>query len=128
MLEKNNTIISLDVVSLFTNVPIDLIKDSIVKRWYHISRNTAIPLNEFLTAINMIVDSTYFIFNKIYYKQIFGTPMSSPPIVLQDIEEALDHLPVDFPFYFRCVDDILLAAPMNSLNFKLETFNSFIQG
>jgi len=80
----------------------------------------------------MIVDSTYFTFNKIYYKQIFRTPMGSPlsiilaDIILQDVEEvALNRLPVDLPFYFRYVDDIFLAARMNSLNFILKTFNSF---
>jgi len=74
-MEEDNAIISLDIVSLFTNIPINLINDSIVKRWDYISGNTAIPMNEILTAINMIVDSTYFTFNKNYYKQIFGTPM-----------------------------------------------------
>jgi len=89
-------------------------------------------MSDFLTAINMIVNSTYFTFNKKYYKQIFGTPMSSllssilADIVLQHIEEAtLDRLPVDLPFYFRYIHDILLAAPMNSLDIILETFNSF---
>jgi len=110
----------------------NLINDSITRRWLYISDNTAIPLNEFLTAINMIVDSTYFTFNKNYYKQIFGTPVGSPlspilaDIVLEDVEEAaLDRLPVDLPFYFRYIDDILLAAPRNSLDLILETFNSF---
>jgi len=61
-------------------------------------------MKEFLMAINMIVDFTYFTFNKKYYKQIFGTSMGSPlspisaDIVLQDIEEeAFDRLLVDLP-------------------------------
>jgi len=131
-LNEDHRLISLDVVSLFTNVPTNLIGNSIVKRWDHISRITKIPIEEFMLAVSLIIDSTYFTFNNQYYKQIFGTPMGSPlsPIladmVLQDIEDtALNLLPVSLPFYVRYVDDILLAAPLDSLDTILNTFNSF---
>jgi len=45
-----------------------------------------------LKALKLILESTYFKFNNIIYKQKFGTPMSSPlspiiaEIVLQDLE------------------------------------------
>jgi len=58
--------------------------------------------------------------------------MSSPlsPIlanmVLQDIEDtALNLLPVSLSFFFRYVDDILLAAPLDLLDIILNIFNSF---
>jgi len=58
--------------------------------------------------------------------------MSSPfspilvDIILQDVEEiALNHLPANLPFYYRYVDDILLAAPFNLLDDILNIFNSF---
>jgi len=125
-------LLSLDVVSLFTNVPTDLIGNSIVKRWDHIACNTALPLNKFLIAISLITNSTFFTFNKKFYKQIFGTPMGSPlssilaDIDLQDIEEAaLSLLPFTLPFYVRYVDDILFEAPNDLLDKIAETFNSF---
>jgi len=132
ILDQGCTVASLDVVSLFTNVPIEYVYEGISKRWDLIKRNTAIPKEDFISAIKLILDSTYFYFNKIVYKQIFGTPMGSPlspiiaDLVLQDLEtKAIDRLPFELPLYYRYVDDILLAAPFDHLNEILETFNSF---
>ncbi|KAG5345406.1 DHGL dehydrogenase, partial [Acromyrmex heyeri] len=65
-------LISLDVVSLFTNIPVDLASDSVVGRWDSTSKKTKIPLAEFLIAFRIVLNSTVFIFNKKMYKQIFG--------------------------------------------------------
>jgi len=131
-IRSDHRVFSLDVVSLFTNVPKELICNSVVKRWGCISCSTGIPLNEFIIAVSLIINSTFFRFNNKFYRQIFGTPMGSPlspilaDIVLQDIEEvALGRIPAVLPFYIRYVDDILLAAPNNLLNIILKIFNSF---
>lgn len=91
------SLISLDVISLFTNIPTDLAITSLMKRWEYISKNCNLTKKEFLIAIKIILDSTYFTFNKKTYQQKFGTPMGSPlspvvaDIVLQDLEsEALE--------------------------------------
>ena len=76
-LESDSVLVSLDVVSLFTNIPIDLASDSVVVRWDAISKKTKILLDEFLIAFRMVLNSTIFIFNKKIYKQIFGTFMGS---------------------------------------------------
>ncbi|XP_018308772.1 uncharacterized protein [Mycetomoellerius zeteki] len=99
-IEPDYLLVSLDVVSLFTNVPIELVSDGIAKRWEYISGKTVIPLNEFLIAVRLVLNSTFFMFNNKYYKQIFGTPMGSPlspiaaDIVMQDFEgkDQLDPL------------------------------------
>ena len=98
---------SLDVISLFTNIPIDLVSKSIEKRWDYIIKNTTIPLNEFLSAVNFVLDSMFFIFNQRFYKQIFGTLTGSPispnvaEIVLQDLEiSAIRILPMQPLFYY----------------------------
>jgi len=69
------------------------------------------------------LESTYFKFNEIIYKQKFGTSMGSPlspiiaEIVLQDLEKkALGLLSIEIPFYHRYVDDIALAAPRHKIN------------
>jgi len=62
-LNSTEILISLDVVSLFTNVPLDLAIDSINKRWNYIERHTTISKNEFIRAIKFILDSTFFTFN-----------------------------------------------------------------
>jgi len=74
LLQTACELVSLDVVSLFTNVPIELINDSIVRRWNFISGVTSMPMEEFIRAIQMIVNSTFFIFNNKIYKQVFGLP------------------------------------------------------
>jgi len=53
-IDSDTVLLLLDVGSFFTNVPTELFGNSIVKRWGHISRNTELPMNEFLTAISWI--------------------------------------------------------------------------
>ena len=62
-----------------------------VVRWDAISKKTEIPLDEFLIAFRIVLNSTVFIFNKKIYKQIFGTPMGSPlsPVVANIIYAGL---------------------------------------
>jgi len=76
-------LVSLDVVSLFTNVPVDLILEILEKKWSYIHDHTRLPKNEFISATKFILQSTFFHFNNKYYKQTFGVSMGSPlsPIV-----------------------------------------------
>jgi len=47
-------------------------------------------------------------------------------IVLQDLEEkALSNINLNLSFYYRYVDDIILAAPFNHSTNILNIFNSF---
>ncbi|KAL6418271.1 hypothetical protein ACFW04_012235 [Cataglyphis niger] len=104
------TLISLDVISLFTNIPVELAIESVSKRWDFISINCPIPYTEFILAICFVLGSMYFIFNDTIYQQTFGTSMGSSlssiiaEIVLQDLEEkALTMLNFIPSFYFRYV-------------------------
>jgi len=125
------SLISLDVVSLFTNIPIDLALKSVEDRWNYISPNCNIPRHEFLEAIKLILESTFFSFNNKMYKQKFGTPMGSPlspvivDIVMQDLEKrVLETFNFDIPFYFRYVDNLVMAVPTSKIELVIETFNS----
>ena len=100
--------------------------------WNVIKENTSIPLNEFITATKFVLSSTYFIFNDVIYKQTFGTPMGSPlspiiaDLVMQDLEcKALNSLNLELPFYYRYVDDIILAAPTENIPDILNVFNGY---
>lgn len=131
-INDNFTLISLDVVSLFTNIPIELAIDSICKRWGFISINCSLPLPEFISTIKFVLNSTFFTFNGVTYQQTYGTPMGSPlspiiaNIVLQDLEEkALAALTFTPPFYVTYVDDVALAVPSSLLEYTLNIFNSF---
>lgn len=125
-------LISIDVVSLFTNVPLDLTMDSITRRWHYIESKCTIPRDDFLWAVHFVLSSTYFLFNDICYQQTYGTPIGSPlspviaDITLQDIEErAIETLSISLPFYYRYVDDIVLAVPSSFFNEVLHIFNAF---
>lgn len=67
-IKSTEVLLSLDAVSLFTNIPTDLTVQSIANRWNFIEQNTNIPLDEFITAIKFVLSSTYFTFNNIIYK------------------------------------------------------------
>jgi len=130
-LQSHLKLASFDVVSLFTNIPIDLVKESLKRRWNDISKGTKIPLNEFLRGVDFVLNSTFFKFDNTVYKQIFGTPMGSPlspivaEIVLRDLEEhALNKLSFHIPLYYRYVDDILIAIPYDRIDETLRVFNS----
>jgi len=76
--------------------------------------------------------STFFIFNKKIYKQKFGTPMGSPlspviaDIVMQDLEESvLGDFKFTMPFYYRYVDDLVMAVPTAEIDYVFSAFNSF---
>lgn len=73
--------ISLDVTSLFTNVPRHLVIRSIIERWDEVQ--TQINLDLFLEIVEYCMEASYFCFEGRYYKQTYGTAMGSPlsPIV-----------------------------------------------
>jgi len=66
-------LILLDVISLFTNVFIDLVIECLTKR-YLTSTNYIIPQKEFLDAVRLVLDSTFFTFDNQYYNKTLGRP------------------------------------------------------
>ena len=120
----NHVLISFDVKSLFTNVPLDLVKTSIRKRFKEIKTvHKKFLLRDILEAIDLIYN-TLFSCNGLFYKQIFGTPMGSPispilaDIVMADLDikclKKLNFVPL---FYFRYVDDLLLCIPEDKIDY-----------
>jgi len=78
-------LISLNTISLFTNISLDLAVNYISNHWTFIS-DCNIPKNEFIKIITLVLKSTYFTFNNYIYKQTFGTPMGSPlPLIIADL-------------------------------------------
>ena len=57
---ENYVMMSLDVVSMYPTIPLDLIKKGINNRWNEIKKYTDIPINEFLIGLDVLVNSTYF--------------------------------------------------------------------
>ncbi|XP_015121934.1 uncharacterized protein LOC107044532 [Diachasma alloeum] len=123
------TLVSLDVSSLYTNVPLDLVIKSMEKRKHKF--DTKIEFQELTHVVKFIMSSTTFKVNDKFYKQECGLPMGSPlapvlaDMVMQDLEATcLDNLGFEVAFYKRYVDDIITAVPANSIQDVVRCFNS----
>ncbi|XP_071633849.1 uncharacterized protein [Temnothorax longispinosus] len=128
----DHVLVSLDVVALFTNIPIELVLTGIEKRWDAISGETRMNLDQFLHAIRMILNSTSFSFDGEFYEQIFGSPMGSPlspilaDIVMDDLETCcLQSFDFHIEIFLRYVDDIFMCIPQSKLNEVVRTFNNY---
>ena len=129
---KNYTLISFDVVSLYTNIPTELAVNVIKEKWNIIKNYTTIPENTFIEITKLCLNSTYFKFNNEFFSQIYGVAMGSPisatiaNLVLEFLEikviSSLDYKPY---FFKRFVDDCILCIPKNKLQYTLNKFNSF---
>jgi len=75
-----------------------------------------LPLDNFLIAFRMVLNSIVFIFNKKMYKQNIWDPYEVTFVtvvinmVMKDFEEIIIGMPVQSLFYYRYVDDIILVA------------------
>ncbi|XP_062705801.1 uncharacterized protein LOC134287623 [Aedes albopictus] len=128
-LPEGYIMISLDVTSLFTNVPRRLVIKSIIERWNEVK--THINLDLFLEIVEYCMVASYFCFEGQYFKQTFGTAMGSPlsPIIADIVLDsvictAMQSLPFEITIFRKYVDDIFMAIPRNSIQLVLETFNS----
>ncbi|RLU19574.1 hypothetical protein DMN91_008131 [Ooceraea biroi] len=128
----NGLFVSFDATSLFTNIPKELVIKGIEKRWTMISNVTKLNLQQFIYAIDVVLSSTSFVFNKQIYEQIFGSPMGSPlspilaDIVLEDLElQCLSDLDFTIPIYYRYVDDIFMIIAKDKLMTTFDIFNSY---
>ena len=128
----NYVLISLDISSLFTNVPHELVVEGLKKRFHQVVVNTNISEIEFIACVKFLLNSTYLTFNNKLYEQVYGTPMGSPispilaDIVMQDLETyCLKNIKFDIPVFSRYVDDILTLVPIDKIDYIIGVFNSF---
>ena len=128
---------SLDVTSLFTNVPLDFVLNNLKEASDSGIFTPPIPIDLFCDLIRLCVDATIFTFDDKIYKQKFGVAMGSPlsPILanlcLEFIEKNhIQSLPDNIKplFYVRYVDDIFIIYKHDdhSFNTFLDTINSII--
>ena len=123
-------LVSFDVVSLFSNVPIDLALSVVEKRLddVDVSDRTPLPKEVLVSLLRLCFSSTTFYYNGTVYQQIFGTAMESSVsvvvtnIVMEHIEDlALSTSPVPTIFWKRYVDDVLTAVPADQVDGMLPT-------
>ena len=113
---------SLDVTSLFTNVPLEYVLDKLKEQSELGTFQTPIPITQFLNLVRLCVDSTVFSFNGEGYRQKFGVAMGSPlsPILanicMEFVEnEILSRCEDSFKpiAWIRYVDDIFIIFKGN---------------
>lgn len=131
---KNHILVSFDVVSLYTNIPIELAIKIITAKWNLIKNYTSLPKTEFIEATRVCLASTFFTFEEQIYSQIYGVAMGSPlsstiaNLVMEYVKtEVLTTLDFKPYFFKRFVDDCLLCIPENKIQYTLNKFNTFHQ-
>ena len=124
--------VSLDVVAMLPNIPLELVKKAVSNRWIKVKSHTKLDEKEFRNGLDFIMNSIKFKFNGKFYKQKFGTPIHSlispmlAEIVMEDLEKSVfEWLEFAVPFYFRYVDDTLLCVPLDKLQTIIDTFNDY---
>lgn len=132
-IEENEELISLDVVSLFPSIPVELAIRIIEDDWDRISGYTNINKDLFLRILKFcIIDSRYFQFNNKIFSQKKGLPMGSPasPVVADIVMEklidsCLEKLHVKPKIMIKYVDDLFCVIKEEDINLLLTTLNSF---
>ncbi|XP_072046601.1 uncharacterized protein [Amphiura filiformis] len=119
MIEEGEIFNSHDVVSLFTNTPIEKSLEVIKSRLEAdktLKKRTLLSVTDVLDLLRFVLTTTYFLFRGNIYKQRFGAAMKSPvsPVVanlyMEFLEQhALASAPLDCKprLWKRYVDDIL---------------------
>ncbi len=126
--------ISFDVVSLFTSIPLDTVRQ-ITKNLLtnNTSWQTKTQLNtqDMLDLLDLCL-STEFCFQNNYYRQISGTPMGSPlssflaEAVMQDLESKYKAVTNnnDIKTWDRYVDDVFATVKKDKTEDVLQTINN----
>lgn len=130
---EDHVMISLDVVSLFTNIPKVLVCEIIEEKWEVLKTVTTLNKNQLISMINSIIDSCYFTYDDKIYRQVNGLPMGSalsPPLADLVLEKLLQEIVSkrdDIFFLKRYVDDLFLIIPATKTQEILEAFNGYHQ-
>ena len=124
---------SFDVVSLFTNVPVDLALAVARQRLQEdsaLSDRTCLSVKEVMELLEFCLSATFLGFRGMVYRQTFGTAMGSPVsvtvanLVMEDVEQrALATTDVHPRFWKRYVDDTCTVLPADDVQRFLDHLN-----
>ena len=131
---SGTVLVSFDVISLFTNVPVDLAVQVAHERLNadtSLEEHTTLSADRVANLLRFCLDVTFLACRGEYYQHTFGTAMDSPVsvtaanLVMEDVEKrALSTYPLPLPFWKRYVDDTLTALPLDKVQQFHQHLNS----
>ena len=122
---NNHRLVSFDVKSLFTSIPLQLALDCTGTLLQQTADDTPLPLpnDKIMDLLKLCLESTFFQYNGRHYKQLHGTAMGSQvsvvvaEIVMQHIEKrALATYDQTLHFWFRYVDDTITILQTDDID------------
>jgi len=128
---NDDRLISLDIISLFTSIPLNNIYKIIMKNWELIEPYTTIKCkNTYINIIKFICNNNYFTYNNELYRQINGTPMGgkmssnlSGIVVNSILDEFFQNSNIKPKYICKYVDDIFLIINKNECDIILNEIN-----
>ena len=123
-LNPDHYMVSFDVESLFTNIPLDETINICVERLYKRKKKVkGLLKRHFKELLTLATKSSCFLFNGVHYSQIDGVAMGSPLgptlanlFLCYHEEKWLNDCPIQFrpKYYKRYVDDVFLMFESSS--------------
>ena len=133
-LQGDDELVSFDVVSLFTSIPVDVAVNIAYNRLVNdenLPEGTALSVTDVIKLLDFCLSTTNFQYGHEHYQQIHGTAMGSPVsavmanMVMEDLEErALTTLTNQPLFWKRFVDDVSTTTKFDGTQTFLEHLNS----
>ena len=139
-IEETEILVSFDVISLFSKIPVDLAIKVAQERLYklqNLNELTKWSVNDICNGLQICLEATYLTFRKINFKQIFGTAMGCQVsvvvanLVMEDVEtrafETFAHPPPPPPppprLWLRYVDDTFVIIEKKILDIFFDHIN-----
>ena len=125
-INHDECIVSFDVISLFTKIPVDVAKTVVLGRLKKddtLDDRSDLTLTDIMIALNLCLDKTYLYFRGKFYRQIFGVATGSPifviiaNLVMENVEEGATLTFLNPPkFWRRYFDDTIVVIKQTEVD------------
>lgn len=132
-IEKDEILVSFDVISLFPSIPVNLALKTIERKWSILEQFTNIPKDIFMELLTFCIkEGRYFKYEDKHFEQLKGMPMGSPasPIIADIVMEELLDVSLDKMndkprTLTKYVDDLFSIIKIKNIDETLKILNSF---